>query len=326
MIEVLDTDAALQALAPEWNALWRRAGVPPFQSPHWLLPWWDAFGTGRPRVATLRTGGVLTGLLPMYLLDEATERKLLPLGVGVTDYCDALLDPAAPPGAIDQLLAAVLARADGATSCALPDLPPGAALRRAAAPAGWTERALPETPCPVLTLPDNDPHRAVPAGMRRNVRQSRHRANRSGPWSAGLADPANALAAWRDLKRLHGARWSGRGQEGVLADPAVVAFHDAAAPLLAAAGTLQMHVVAFEHRTVAAYYCLAAPARLFFYLSGFDATDSHVSPGVLLLGHIVDQAVKTGVRELHFLRGGEPYKYAWGAEDRWNTGRLLLPR
>ena len=64
--EVLATDAALRALRPEWEALWRRATATPFQSPAWLLPWWGAFGTGRPRAAVLRGGdGRLLGLLPL---------------------------------------------------------------------------------------------------------------------------------------------------------------------------------------------------------------------------------------------------------------------
>jgi len=97
---VLTSDAALHALRPEWEALWRRAAAEttPFQSPAWLLPWWRAFGTGRPRAAALRgDGGKLLGLLPLYLLEEGSETKLLPVGIGVSDYLDALLDPDAPP-------------------------------------------------------------------------------------------------------------------------------------------------------------------------------------------------------------------------------------
>ena len=320
MITVLDTGAALHALEPEWRDLWRRAGSPPFQSPDWLLPWWGAFGTGRPRIATLRCGGTLAGLLPMYLLDEAAERKLLPLGVGITDYCDALLDPALPAHAVDTLFHALFALADGITSCALPDLPPGAALRRATPPPGWVESALPPTPCPVLVLGPQ----AVPAGMLRNVRQSRHRAGRRGGWSVRVAtDPA---AAWHDLLRLHRGRWTGRGEPGgVLADPAVLAFHEAAIPRLTRSGLLQMHVLHVAGRPAAIYHTLAAPGRLMFYLSGFDGADAFVSPGTLLLGHLVEQAVADGLEELHFLRGGEAYKYAWGAADRMNASRLFTP-
>lgn len=320
MLSVLTTDAALRALAPEWAALWRRAGSPPFQSPDWLLPWWDAFGTGQPRVATWHSGGVLAGLLPMYLLDEPPERKLLPLGIGITDYCDALLDPALPPTVSAALLAALLARDDGVTSCTLPDLPPGAALRGAATPPGWQDTALPGTPCPVLDLSRG--WAAVPAGMQRNVRQARHRAGRQGGWSAGVS--ADPVAAWHDLVRLHGTRWSGQGQPGgVLADPAVLAFHAGAVPRLAAAGVLRMQVLTVGNQPAAVYQTLASPGRLAFYLSGFDAAQAYVSPGTLLLGHVVDAALAEGVRELHFLRGSEPYKYQWGATNRTNAGRVL---
>jgi hypothetical protein len=33
--------------------------------------------------------------------------------------------------------------------------------------------------------------------------------------------------------------------------------------------------------------------------------------------------VREGAREFHFLRGGETYKYGWGAQDRWNTSRTI---
>ncbi len=318
---ILDTDAALHALVPEWDALWQRAGRPPFQSTAWLLPWWGAFGTGQPRLAVLQVAGRLVGLLPLYVLNEGEERKLLPIGVGLTDYSDALIDPAAPPGAVKALLHEALARAkaDGITSCTLPDLPPGAALLAADLAPGWREVALAETPCPVLRVGD-----PVPAGQLRNLRQSRHRADRAGGWSADWA--GDAEEGWRLLASMHRARWTALGDPGgVLADPAVKAFHAAAVPRLAAAGLLQMQVLQIGGRTAAVYYTLVAPDGLYFYLSGFEAAEAMASPGTLLLGAIIERAAVEGVRELHFLRGSEVYKYAWGAIDRMNRSRLLLP-
>ncbi len=320
---LVGNDAEFRALLPEWDALWRRAGRPPFQSPAWQLPWWDAFGRGQLRVAVVRVGGVLAGMLPLYVLGEGTERKLLPVGVGLSDYCDALLDPALPLAAIDMLLQTALPNAGAVTSCALPELPPDAALRRAACPPGWRETAMPQTPCPVLTLSDATP---LPAGMLRNLRQAHHRADRRGGWRATVATAEQAPEAWRMLMQMHQRRWSMLGEPGgVLADPAVLAFHAAAIPALAASGILRLHVLHIGGRVAAVYYTMTAPDRLLFYLSGFDAADSFVSPGTLLLGHIVEQARNDGVRELHFLRGGESYKHAWGAQDRMNIGRLFLP-
>ena len=318
---MLDTDAAIQSLLPEWEALWHRAGRPPFQSPAWLLPWWAAFGTGQPRVAILRSGGMLRGVVALYVLDETVERKLLPIGVGVSDYFDALLDPAAPPDTAEILLHTVLARAkaDAVTSCTLAELPPHAALGATRLPTGWCERPMAPTPCPVLTLPA-----AVPAGQLRNLRQSRHRADRCGGWKATVAE--DAVSAWQSLMQMHRDRWSALGQPGgVLADPSVVAFHDAAVPRLAANDALQMQVLRIGETIAAIYYTLTSPGRLYFYLSGFDASMASASPGTVLLGALIEPAAEGGITELHFLRGAEAYKYAWGAVDRMNQSRLLLP-
>ena len=34
---------------------------------------------------------------------------------------------------------------------------------------------------------------------------------------------------------------------------------------------------------------------------------------------MIDAALAEGRREIHFLRGDEAYKYAWGARDRMNA-------
>ena len=322
---VLSTEVALQALVPEWDALWLRAGSPPFQSTAWLLPWWSAFGTGQPRVVTLRNGDDLIGVLPLYVLDEGLERKLLPMGIGITDYCDALIDRAAPPGTADVLLQAALTAADDLTSCTLPDLPPGAALLSTSVPVGWRELPMPATPCPVLTI-GPDWAKDVPKGILRDLRQSRHRADRRGGWRAETGSAADAPALWNALVEMHRARWTARGEPGgVLADPAVIAFHERAVPRLADAGLLRMQVLRIGSEIAALYHTLSTPGRLFFYLSGFASAEAFASPGTLLLGHLVEQAAAAGVTELHFLRGGEGYKYAWGALDRKNRSRLFVP-
>ena len=209
MITILDTDAALQALLPEWDALWRRAAAPPFQSTAWLLPWWSAFGTGQPGSQALRANGRLAGLLPLYLLDEGAERKLLPIGVGITDYCDALIDPSALPSSATSLLQASLARArlEGVTSCTLPDLPPGSALLAAATPADWHEVAQPGTPCPVPHRGRSHPERATPqpAPSRATVRSA------AAAGAPGVGSVEDAPDHWRRLMDLHRARWDGFG-------------------------------------------------------------------------------------------------------------------
>ncbi len=333
--EVLATDAALHALRPEWEALWRRAaaatGATPFQSPAWLLPWWRALGTGRPRAAALRGGedGRLLGLLPLYLLAEGEETKLLSIGVGVSDYLDALLDPDAPPDAAGRLLAAALAASPEATSCDLTDLPPGAALRDAPAPPGWRDEGTrPTEPCPVLALPPGAALADVLSRRRRAaLRNARNRAERAGGCAVRTADAETLDECLGALVALHRARWDARGEPGgVLADPRVLALHRDAAPGLLAQGVLRLQVLRLAGVPAAAHYALLGGGRrVLLYLSGFDASRARESPGAILLGELIEWALANGCRELHFLRGDEGYKYTWGAEDRFNAARRLVP-
>jgi CelD/BcsL family acetyltransferase involved in cellulose biosynthesis len=326
--DLITSDAALAALRPDWERLWRRVPTAtPFQSPAWLLPWWRQFGTGAPRVAVLHDAQALTGILPLYVLDDRSERKLLPMGAGITDYQDALLAPGVPADAAGHLLRVALhqAQRDDVTACDLIDVPPDAHLRAVGVLEGWRGEWRAADACPVLALPEAVEQlcTCIPASMLRKLRMNRHRVDRIGGCTSEVATEATAPALLDALFRLHEARWGG---EGVLGDPRVRAFLQEAAPLLLAAGALRLQVLRFGGRIVAAYYALlAGPRRILFYLSAYDPNHARESPGSVLLGAMIEAAVREDRTELHFLRGGESYKYAWGGVDRMNAARRLVP-
>jgi CelD/BcsL family acetyltransferase involved in cellulose biosynthesis len=329
-LELLTGSDCLLALRPEWEALWRRVPeTAPFQSPAWLLAWWSVFGSAIPVVVIARQAERLVGLLPLYILDEPPARKLLPIGAGITDYLDALIAPEAPPDTARCLLELALAGASrfSVTECALQELPPQSPLVIAPVPPGWKERPPAQTPCPILFLPEwaGGLRGAVPAGRLRDIRQSLHRAERIGGCSFDYATPATLHRVLSDLIRFHESRWAVQRKPSVLRDPAVIEFHRLAAPELAAAGCLRLQLLRIAGQPAAAIYALLAAGRMFFYMSGFDPGFSAQSPGTILLGHMIEQAVQEGRRELHFLRGDEAYKHSWGAIDRMNTTRLLVP-
>ena len=105
---------------------------------------------------------------------------------------------------------------------------------------------------------------------------------------------------------------------GVLDDRSVLAWHREAAGLLQDAGLLRLHGLRRDGEFIAVLYCLMdlAPAherRCYYYLGGFDPRLRTLSPGTLLIGHAIEQAIIEGAAAFDFLRGGEPYKYRWGA-------------
>lgn len=318
-LDILTQDEALAGIGPDWHDLWTRSpGATPFGAPAWLLPWWAAFRPGELRTVALRREGRLVALAPLYLEDGPYGRRLLPMGIGISDHLDVLLDPAAGPATADLLVRAVADMADW-TSWELEDLAPGAAAWSLPAPPGCAEAVSDQTACPVLASL-GDGLSAVPPRQRRKIRMARHRAERRG----GRIDHAapDGMAAFLDtLASLHAARWHGEGEPGLLADPRVRAFHRAAMPGLAAAGLCRATTLTIEGRTAGAYYGLRHRGAAYAYLGGFDPDFAFESPGTVLMADALEASARDGATEFHFLRGQEPYKYVWGGADRANRRR-----
>ena len=316
-VRVFEDEAAVFGIAAAWEKIERR----PFQSPAWLLAWWRQFGTGRPVVAVAGEER-LAGVFACTVLDEGGVGKLLPMGCGISDYCDLSLAADAPEGVATRLVEAVVRAADGVASCDFVDVAPGARLRGAGVPAGWTGAWRETATCPVLRLDGRGLREAIAGRTHRKLRMNRHRVERLGGCSVAL-EGAGALEV---LARLHGARWAGRGEPGgVFADERVLGCLRDAAPALLARGAMRIYVLRFGGREAACCLVLVEAGRWMLYLSGFDEAHGFWSPGTVLLGAIVEAAIAEGAGEIDFLRGGESYKYDWGAVDRFSAEWRLVP-
>jgi CelD/BcsL family acetyltransferase involved in cellulose biosynthesis len=69
-------------------------------------------------------------------------------------------------------------------------------------------------------------------------------------------------------------------------------------------------------RTVATQLGFEHRDRYLFYLSGLDPALSDYSPGTLLMGKVIEECYRRGLKEVDMLRGGEDYKYRFKAVDR----------
>lgn len=80
----------IEDLREEWRALWQRCpSATPFQAPEWLLSWARTHAPGRTAAVTLRVGGRLAGVLPVFCWEGA----MLLAGTGPSDYGDLLIEP-----------------------------------------------------------------------------------------------------------------------------------------------------------------------------------------------------------------------------------------
>ncbi len=294
----ITTAPEVENLERPWHDLWARcAYATPFQSPAWLIPWWNSFRPGKLTTLVVYEDERLVGLAPMFLLDGTIRL----LGAGNTDYLDILCEPQCVR-AILRVLADYLSNRE----YDFMDLPSWSPLLAMNGPA--SECSV----CPVLRLDELAISKKLLANLKRD-----------GEFSIESADEESVAELMNALICLHEARWRQKHQAGVLHSEEVRRFHRSAAPALLRAGLLRLYGLRYQDQWAAVHYCLSAHGRTYYYLAGFDPSMGNHSPGNLLIHHSVTKAVEAGDREYDFLRGQEQNKYRWGAQ---NTATFRLRR
>ncbi len=322
--------AGLAALRAEWSRLCDESpGTTPFQRPEWLLPWADAFPRASPRHLAVRAAGRLVGLVPLFLYRRSEDgaRTLAFLGAGASDYLDGVV----APGREEEVGAAVMAHLAGDPGwdlCDWEQLPAGSPLLAWPAPAGCRDEIREGDPCPLLPLPPrvSELAESVPTRQLANLRKYRRRAAAIGELALETADGEGLAGALSTLLDLHRVRWSvrpGASPEGQLADPAMPGFLAAVAAGFAARGALALHLLRLRGRPIAGLLAFRERGTLCCYLQGSDPAYEALSPGVLLLGAVIERAVAEGLAAVDLLRGCEPYKLWWGARPRATYRRRL---
>ena len=82
-------------------------------------------------------------------------------------------------------------------------------------------------------------------------------------------------------------------------------------------GWLQLSFVLAGGEPAAGYLSFAYGNRLWIYNSGMDPSHLSLSPGWVLLGHMIQDAAEGGMEAVDFLRGEENYKTRLGGLPRY---------
>jgi CelD/BcsL family acetyltransferase involved in cellulose biosynthesis len=311
--QTIATLEELDRLRTAWRVLWRRAAAATvFQSPDWLIPWWRHFAPGRLMPIALWRGEDLVGFAPLYL-DERSGR-VLPIGVSLSDYLDILVAQEDADFVLAEMQRQIV-RASERSGICFPDVGPNASILSLPLDNLAISKSAGQ-PTPELALGDTgNPLKNVPAHQRQNLRTAENRAHRRGCVisQVAAADMPHFVPA---LMQLHSARRRQCGDEGLAQDSRVLPFFVEAFADLAREGVVRAYSITWEARLIAGYLGFIYRARASYYLGGFDPAFASESPGTILIGHAMRRAAAEGAHTFDFLRGAEPYKYAWGAQDR----------
>ena len=339
-VEVLTTTAAFAALAPEWYRVHAKAkAASVFNSWMWLYEWWRAYGEGRRlRLLAARQGGVLAGVLPLYL--ERTSILGLRLdvvrlvGIGGDTRPDDL-GPVLACGAEPQA-AAALARAaltlPGADLWIFNDLDRTsgfpAALEAAAGELGRRVVAGRATRIALTDLPRSWSQfmQSLGRDARWRLRRARRRLAEQRRARFFVWDDALRLDAAVDrLAELHRARWAAAGGGSrAFASPAYLGFHRSIIRSCFPRGWLRLYCLELDGEVVAMSYCYRFRNRIYLMQSGFDPQLGRLGVGKVLLGHAIEHAIGEGNEAFDFLRGEHRYKEELATRHRENANLVVL--
>ena len=302
-IDIIDSLEGMEALRPEWLALWRACpAATPFQSPQWLIPWTRyLFGGGTILICAIREADLLIGFAPLFVWGT-DSRTVSFLGAGISDYGDLLFAPGREAECVSAVWQALMTRRDEWDVSDLQELRSGSGMLQG-------QCAEECSVCPVLELSTypgsmDDKHRT-------DVRRARNKLAKMPDLRFSMADETSIPADLNEFFRLHELRW------GALSD-SLQRFHREAAAGFLATGNLKLALLRNGSVAMAAIYAFTSGKTIFCYLSGFDPDMAKLSPGAVLLGWVIENAVADGMQKVDFLRHSEGYKYLWGARNRIN--------
>ena len=298
----------------------------PFLRYGYLKHWWEFKGGGEwPQDARLciLTGwesGDLMGIAPLFSVNENGRERVYFLGsIEISDYLDVIVRPADAEAFIRSVLEHLASTHEIDVKCLslvnIPDKSPTNVLFEKSAPdAGWSVKVENAYHTPAIPLAaDWDTYLAgIDKKQRHEIRRKLRRAEESAEVKWYFADDPDTLDA--EINAFFDLMVVDEDKKLFLTDP----MRDQMRAIIHwafEAGYLQLSFLTIEGVKAAGYLCFDYDGHILVYNSGFDFRFSQYSPGWVLLGFLIQNAIEHGKRSFDFMRGDEDYKYRFGGVD-----------
>ena len=311
----------------EWNGLLTNSiSDNPFLRYEYQRAWWEHRGGGEWKEAklilvTAREDEKLIGIAPLFIADHDGRPALLLIGsIEISDYLDVIVradDHARFLSGLFDFLASTLT--DNWPAIDWYNIPDSSttltALKEEAAKRGWThhEEVYRPTPRIVLNGSFEEYLARVEKKQRHEIRRKMRRADESGRgvrWHiSSMADVEAEIDSFLALMEQDPGK-AGFLHEAMRAQMRAVirAAHDN--------GWLWLAFLEADGQRIAANLNFDYNGKLWGYNAGVNRAFMDLSPGWVLLGHVLQWACENGRAEFDFMRGDEEYKYRFGAVNR----------
>lgn len=340
-LSLIRSSDELKALSTEWNELLAccSASHVPFLRNEYLCTWWKTLGGGEWQSGELFTvvarqeDGSLAGLAPLFITtNHSDEQALMLLGsIEISDFLDLIVSPDLVDQFVEELLLFLVADPAPRWEAVdlynlLEDSPTLNALQKAAVKLAWSYEVTKLQPCPYIPLPgDWETYlAAIDKKQRHEIRRKMRRLEAlPQPARWYIASDAQQLdAEISDLFQLMSSdpekeRFLTTAMRTQLRASMHVAFD---------AGWLQLAFMEIDGQKAAGYLNFDYAGHIWVYNSGFNPQYRELSPGWVLLSELLKWSNENKRLAFDFMRGGEDYKYRFGAVDRHVVRLRLAPR
>ena len=330
-LKVLRSLEEINALEKAWNALLEQsASHVPFLRHEYIRTWWKTLGGGEWSHGELfvvlgyEDNGKLAGIAPLFFTENLDGEPALMLvgSIEISDYLDLIASPSNLNPFIEALFDFLAS--PQAPAWRVLDLynlmetsPTLATLRQEATRHGWEYTQAQLQHCPYIPLPgDWDSYLAgIDKKQRHEIRRKIRRAeNHTLPMHWYIVDDEASLDteidAFLTLMALDAEK--SRFLTDIMRTQMRAAVHTAFR-----AGWLQLSFLEFGGEKAASYLNFDFGNHIWVYNSGLNDTFRELSPGWVLLGYLIQEAIQHGCAAFDFMRGDEDYKYRFGAIDRF---------
>ena len=310
----------IETLLPEWEELFRSdPEASPFTSPGWARAWSRSWlGSGRPWIIAVRENGQLTGLAPFVISRRGPFRTLSQLGGH--PQRDVLALPDARQQAVEAVAAEVVRRSQEWDLLAVNCFPGDSRLVASLHRQGLRSHCRRRASYPGLALPETFEEylSTLPKKRRSDLRRHLRRID-DGVLEVRQIHDAAAIAAavsrWQELKvnwwdtrgaRIHADQRGGR----------FAGFLNDVMSELVPAGIAEIWELHHSGEVVGVEMSLLDRRTFYSWEGGYDPAVAHLGPGKVAIGEAIRVAITGGRRYFDLMRGGQDYKYWYGASDR----------
>lgn len=301
-----------------WNALVTSSPTNEiFLTWHWQSTWWQTFGRGQLLLIIAEDKNRLVAIAPLF----ADNGMVFFVGSGGSDYLDFIGDISLP-GVLKNFLSIAAAATTGFCGFRfyhIPDQSPtGNLLAKESGSGKWTLYEEGELPSPFLHMELN-PARALLATRKKTIRYHENWFRNSGELEITHSSVKEDIIPQLDSFFLqHISRWSATDYPSLFLSETQRQFYLLLCQNLTAKDFVRFSVIKWRGVPIAYHFGFWYQKKFFLYKPSYDTSLAKYSPGMVMIRHLLLQAIQDQAEIFDFGLGDEEFK------NRFATGVKLV--